>query len=119
MTDWGWATVGLFLVGFVEAEVWTGVFWGELEMGGDEVGAALALSLVEVEAVIIPVAATAAAREELGGEVTVAGLDMAGGEIAFGAKAPGICFFELRLLWGGVALRWAGVPAGSCVKMRT
>jgi len=44
-------------------------------MGGDEVGAALALGLVEVEveAVVIPVAATAAAREELGGEETVAG----------------------------------------------
>jgi len=73
--DWGWATMGLFLVGFVEAEVWTGVFWGELEVGGDEVGAALVLSLVEVEveAVITPAAATAAAREELGGEETVAG----------------------------------------------
>ncbi len=44
-------------------------------MGGDEVGAALALGLVEVEveAVVIPAAATAAAREELGGEETVAG----------------------------------------------
>ncbi len=33
-------------------------------------------------------------------------------EVAFGAKAPEICFLELRLLRGGVALRWAGVPAG-------
>ncbi len=32
-------------------------------------------------------------------------------EVAFGAKAPGICFLELRLLRGGVALHWAGVPA--------
>jgi len=68
----GWATVGLLLVGSIEAEAWTGVFWGELEVGGDVVGAALALSLVEVEAVIPPAAATAAAREELGGEEAVA-----------------------------------------------
>ncbi len=33
-------------------------------------------------------------------------------EVDFGAKAPEICFLELRLLRGGVALRWAGVPAG-------
>jgi len=33
------------------------------------------------------------------------------GEAAFGAMAPGDCLFELQLLWGGVALRWAGVPA--------
>jgi len=46
-TGWGWADVGPFLVGFLEAEVWTGVCWGGLEMGGDEVGAALALGLVE------------------------------------------------------------------------
>jgi len=70
--DLVWITVGLSLVGFVEAKVWTGVFWGELEVGGDVVGAALALSLVEVEAVITPAAATAAAREELGGEEAVA-----------------------------------------------
>jgi len=34
------------------------------------------------------------------------------GEVAFGAMAPGDCFFELQLLQGGVALCWAGVPAG-------
>ena len=32
-------------------------------------------------------------------------------KVAFGAKSPGIGFLELRLLRGGVALRWAGVPA--------
>jgi len=46
---------------------------GRAGSGGDEVGAALVLSLVEVEveAVITPAAATAAAREELGGEEAV------------------------------------------------
>jgi len=50
-------------------------FFGKSWRWGDEEGAALALSLVEVgvEAVVIPAAATAAAKEELGGEETVAG----------------------------------------------
>jgi len=40
----------------------------------------------------------------------VAGIECAV-KVAFGAEVPGNCFFELRLLQGGVALRWAGVPA--------
>ena len=32
-------------------------------------------------------------------------------EVAFRARAPGICFLELRLLRGGVVLCWVGVPA--------
>jgi len=108
---------------------WARACWGGLEVGGDEEGVALALSLVEGEAVVTLAAATAAAREDLGGEANGAGGDVAGGvgaapwtgllmgvdwlvEVAFGGMAPGDCFFELQLLWGGEVLRWAGVPAG-------
>jgi len=74
-------------------------------------------------------AATAVARYELSGEASETGRDGAGGvgvaaktdvlvgiekfrEGALGDMAPGGCLLELQLLWGGVALRWAGVPAG-------
>jgi len=74
------------------------------------------------------------AREELGGEANGAGWDVAGGvgivpwagvlvcvdwfvEVAFGGVAPGDCFFELQLLWGGVALHWADVPVGLSTSM--
>jgi len=74
-------------------------------------------------------AATAAARDELGGEANETGRDVAGGVVvapktgvlvgidefgkgALGDVTPGGCLLELQLLWGGVALHWAGVPAG-------
>jgi len=63
---------------------------GGLEVGRDEEGAALALALVGEEAVAALAAATAAAREELGGEAEGTGRDVAGGEgIAPGAVVQG------------------------------
>ena len=73
--------------------------------------------------------AMAAAKEELGGEAKGAARDITGveggapeaaiwggasevGEEALGGVATCRCLLELRLLRGGVALRWAGVPAG-------
>jgi len=50
-----------------------------MEVGGGEEGVALGLGLVEGEAVATFVAATAAAREELGGEATGADWDVVGG----------------------------------------
>jgi len=101
---------------------------GGLEVRSDEEGAALALALVGEEAVVTLAAATAVAREELGGEAEGMGRDVAGGEgvapgavvwrgadgvreVAFGGVAPGECLLELWLLQGGVALCWVGVPA--------
>jgi len=43
-------------------------------------------------------------RVLLGGDFTVG--------LACGGAVPGECRLELQLLRGGVALRWAGVPAG-------
>jgi len=113
---------------------WARTCWGGIEVGGGDKGVALALGLVEGKAVATLAAATAATREELGGEADGAGWDMAGGVgvapwtgvvmgvdwlvgVAFGAMAPGDCFFELWLLQGGVALRWAGVPASLSTSM--
>jgi len=70
--------------------------------------------------------AMAAAKEELGGEAKGAATGVEGGapeaaiwggasevgEEALGGVATCRCFLELWLLRGGVALRWAGVPAG-------
>ena len=118
-----------FLVEAWEGVALDGACGGGLEVGGDEEGVALALALVGEEAVAMLVAATATAKEELGGEAEDMGRDIAGGEgvapkagvlmgvdgcgeVALGGMAPGDCLFELQLLWGGVALRWAGVPTG-------
>ncbi len=86
-------------------------------------GVAPVLGLVEEGTVpTMFVAATAVARDELGGEATVAERDVAGGvgvapetdvllgvdglgEGALGGMTPEGCLLELRLLWGGVALR--------------
>jgi len=101
---------------------------GGLEVRSDEEGVALALALVGEEAVATLAAATAAAKEELGGEAKGMGRDVTGGEgvapeaavqggadrvreEAFGGVAPRECLLELRLLQGGVVLHWAGVPA--------
>jgi len=108
-----------FLVGVLAEVAWARACGNGLEVGGDEEGVALALGLVEGEAVVTLAAATAAAKEELGGEANGAGWDVAGGvgvapwvgvlvgvdwfvEVAFGGVAPGECFFELQLLQGGV-----------------
>jgi len=113
--------LGPFLVEAWEEVGLAGACGGELEVGGDEEGVALALGLVGEEAVATLVAATAVAREELGGEAISTGRDVAGGvgvapragilmgvdgfsEVAFGAVAPGDCLAELQLLQGGVAL---------------
>jgi len=116
----------------VEAHEGVSLTWacgGRLEVGGADEGVALLLDLVGEEAVMTFAAATAVAREELGGEANGTGRDVAGGvgvapkagvlmgvdgfgEVALGGMAPGDCLFELRLLWGGVVLHWAGVPAG-------
>jgi len=117
--DWGLVGLEPFLAGFLVEVAWARACWGGFEVGGDEEGVALALGLVESEAVAILAAATATAREELGGEANCAGWDVAGGvgvapwtgvlvggdwlvEVAFGGMAPGECFFELQLLQGGV-----------------
>ncbi len=90
---------------------WAGACGGGPEVGGDEEGVALTLGLVEGEAVTTPAAATAAAREELGGEANGAVWFRAGGvgvapwagvlvgivwlvKVAFGGMAPGDCFLN-------------------------
>jgi len=132
--NWGWVGLEPFLAGFLVEVAWARTGWGGLEVGGGDEGVALALGLVEGKAVATLVAATAAAREELGGEADSAGWDMAGGVgvapwtgvvmgvdwlagVAFGAMALGNCFFELWLLWGGVVLCWEGVPASLSTSM--
>jgi len=50
-----------------------------LRLGGDDAGVALAEGLVEDAAVVTPPAATAAARDELGGEANGADWFVAGG----------------------------------------
>jgi len=92
---------------------WARTCWGGLGVGGgeEEVALALALGLVEGGTAATLAAATAAAREELGGEANGAGWDVAGGvgvapwagvlvgvdwfvEVAFGGMAPGDCFLN-------------------------
>jgi len=113
---------------------WAGACGGGPEVGGDGEGVALAIGLVEDEVVATPSAATAAAREELGGEATGADWFVAGGMgvapqagvlmgavwiavVAGEGVAPGEVLVELQLLWGEVALCWAGVPASLSTSM--
>jgi len=100
---------------------WARACGGGPEVGGDEEGVALAIGLVEDEAVAMPSAATAAAREELGGEANDAGCFVAGGvgdapwagvlagvvwitEVACEGMAAGEVLVKLWLLQGSVAL---------------
>jgi len=102
---------------------------GGLEVRGVVERVALTLALLGEGAVATFAVAMAAAKEELGGEAKGAARDMTGveggapeaaiwggankvGEEALGGVATCRCLLELRLLRGGVALRWAGVPAG-------
>jgi len=102
---------------------------GGLEVRVGVEGMALPLALLGEGAVAMLVAAMAAAKEELGGEAKGMAKDKTGGEGGapeaaieggannigegtFGGVVPRECLLELWLLWGGVALRWAGVPAG-------
>jgi len=102
---------------------------GGLEVRVGVEGMALALALLGEGAVAMLAAAMAAAKEELGGEAKGMAKDITGGEGGalkaaiewgankvgegtFGGVVPRECLLELRLLQGGVALRWAGVPAG-------
>jgi len=92
------------------------------------------VSWVTGTTVAAPPAATAAASKELGGEAAGVGWFVAGGvgvapwagvlvgvvgiaEVACEGMAPGEVLAELWLLWGGVALCWAGVPAGFSTSM--
>ena len=98
-------------------------------MGGDDEGVAPVAGLVAGAAMVAPPAATAVAREELGGEAEGADWFMAGGagvapwaevlavvvwirEVVCGGMAVGGDLVELWLLQGGVVLCWAGEPAG-------
>ncbi len=101
---------------------------GGLEVRGGVARVALALALVGEGAVAALAAAMAVAKEELGGEAKGTAWDVTGGEgeepeaaiqrganrvgeEAFGGVATREGLLELRLLQGGVALCWAGVPA--------
>jgi len=68
-----------FLVGVLAGVAWARACGGGLEVGGDEEGVALVLGLVEGEVVVTLAAAMAVARDELGGEASGAGWDVAGG----------------------------------------
>jgi len=122
VATWGWVDLGPFVVEAWEGVGLAGACGGGLEVGGDEEGVVLVLGLVGEEAVATLAAATAVAREELGGEAIGTGRDIAGGvgvapgagvlmgvdgfsEVAFGAMASGDCLAELWLLQGGVVLR--------------
>jgi len=98
--DWGWEDWELFVVGGFVGVSWACAGGGEAEVGGDDEGVVLVVDLVTSTAVAIPPAATAAARDELGGE------------------ADGVGWLvKLWLLQGGVALSWAGEPAGLSMSM--
>jgi len=106
-----------------------GACGGGLEVGDAKERVAPVLSVVGEGAMPTTfAAATAAARDELGGEANETGRDVAGGVVvaletgvlvgigefskgALGDITPGGCLLELRLLQGGVALCWAGVLA--------
>jgi len=69
----------LFLVGGFVVVAWAWTCGGRAEGGGGDGGVPLAVSLVEGAAVVTPPAATAAAREELGGEANGADWFVTGG----------------------------------------
>jgi len=66
--DWDWEDLELFLVGGLDTVAWAWACGGRAEVGGDDEGVALVVGLVTGAAVAMLPAATAAAREELGGE---------------------------------------------------
>ncbi len=126
-----WTVAGLELrwEGGLAAGVWVGAFWGVLVAGSGEDAVAVAVSTAIGGTMAVLVAARAAAREELGGEAEAAAWVLAGdtgvavcprvllvGDLLLGVACGGAvstgCFLELRLLRGGVELRWAGVSAG-------
>jgi len=115
-------------------EAWACAGGEEAEVGGDDEGVALVVGLVAGTAVTMPPVATAAARDELGGETTSVGWLVAGGvgvapwarvlagmfwhtEVASEEVAAREILVKLWLLQGGAALCWAGVPAGMSTSM--
>jgi len=107
---------------------------GGHEVRGGVAGVVLALALVGEGAVAALAVAMAAAKEELGGEAKGTAWDITSGEgeepkaaiqrganrvgeEAFGVVAIREGLLELQLLRGGVALRWAGVPAGGSISI--
>ncbi len=113
---------------------WACAGGGEAEVGGVDEGVALVVGLVTGTTVVIPPAATAAARDELGGETNGMGWLVAGGvgvapwagvlagmfwitEVASEGMAAREVLVKLWLLQGGVALHWAGVPTGVSTSM--
>jgi len=65
---WDWEDLKLFLVGGLVVGAWACACGVGAEVGGDDEGVALVVDLVMGAAVAMPLAATAAARDELGGE---------------------------------------------------
>jgi len=78
-TDWDWEDLELFLaLGLVVVD-WVCACGGGPEVGGDDEGIALVVDLVVGAVVATLPAATAAARDELGGEVEGVGWFVTGG----------------------------------------
>jgi len=74
-----WEDLELFLVVGLVMEDWACTCGGVAKMGGDDDGVAQVAGLVAGAVVVAPPAATAGAREELGGKAEYADWFMAGG----------------------------------------
>jgi len=78
-TDWDWEDLEFFLVVGLVMVDWVCACGSGVKMGGDDEGVAPVAGLVAGAAMVAPPAATAVAREELGGEAEGADWFMAGG----------------------------------------
>jgi len=80
--DWNWEDLQLFLVVDLVMVGWACACGGGAEAGGDDEGVALVAGLVAGVPVVTPPAATAAAREQLGGEAEGADWFISVGSVA-------------------------------------
>jgi len=120
---WDWEDLELVLVGGLVVVAWACACGGGAEVGGDDEGVALVAGLVAGAAVAMPPAATAAARDELGGEAEGADWFMVGGVGVAPWAGGGSCSLGqgCGLLKGGcwenfgktvVAVRWGSTGGG-------